>query len=99
MTSLDNWPQNKLGCLSEANKLQSSKVTTSTNATFLDQMSKIIDVSRFSDFSKLLRVAGFVFKAIHKFKGITEEDPFLTGKLHLLIEMQKRSIFSQAFIS
>ena len=92
-SSLDNWPQNKLGCLSEANKLQlqPSKVTTSVNATFFDQMSKIIDVSRFSDFSKLLRVAGLVFKAIHKFKGITEEDPFVTGKLHLLKEMQKEA--------
>ena len=36
-SSLDNWPQNKHGCLSEANKLQlkPSKVTTSTNATFV----------------------------------------------------------------
>ena len=38
-----------------------------------------------------LRVAGLVFKAIHKSKGIAEEDPFLTGKLHLLREMQKEA--------
>ena len=100
-SSLDNWPQNKLGCLSEANKLQlqPSKVTTSVNATFFYQMSKIIDVSRFSDFSKLLRVDGLVFKAIHKFKGITEEDPFVTGKLHFVERDAKGSIFSRAFIS
>ena len=92
-SSLDNWPENKLGCLSEDNKLQlqPSKVTTSTNATFVDQRAKVIDVSSFSNFSKLLRFAGLVFKAIHKFKGVTEEDPFHAGKLYLLREMQKES--------
>ena len=95
-SSLDNWPESKLGCLSEDNKLQlqPSKVTTSTNATFVDQLPEVIDVSSFSNFSKLLRVAGLVFKVIHKFKGVTEEDPILAGKLHLFREMQKDA-FSQ----
>ena len=95
-SSLDSWPEHKLGCISEDNKLQLQpfKVTTSTNATFLEQSSSLIDVSRFSNFSKLLKIASLVFKAVHKFKGVSGEDPFLSGKLHLIKEMQKEG-FSQ----
>ena len=66
-SSLDNWPESKLGCLSEDTKLQlqPSKISTSVNAAVVDQASKVIDVSRISDFDKLLRVTGLVYKAVH----------------------------------
>ena len=65
-SSLDNWPESKLGCLPEDNKLrlQPSKFSTSVNAAVVDQASKVIDVSRISDFDKLFRVTDLIFKAV-----------------------------------
>ena len=92
-SSLDNWPKSKLGYLPEDNELQlqPSEISTSVNAAVVDQASKVIDVSHISDFDRLLRVTSLVFKAVHRFKGIQEEDPFQTGKLYLFKEMQKEA--------
>ena len=96
-SDMADWPQSKLGCLSEDSKVQvqSSKFSTSVNVNTCSKNVKqsecLIDVSRFSDLSKLFRVSGSVFKAINRMRKMNCGTSFEDGKIYLLKEMQKSS--------
>ena len=86
-----SWPDSVLGCLSAASKSLVAP-TSSTDATFnvnvVVSAEPLVDVERFSFFSKALRVTTLVFKAIFKMRK-SREDPGSTARLHLLQHMQK----------
>ena len=86
----DSWPDSALGCLSAASKSLAAP-SSSVNATFnadVTSAEPLVDVERFSSFSKALRVTTLVFKAIFKMRKL-EEDPGSVAKLHLLQHMQR----------
>ena len=86
----DSWPDSALGCLSAASKSFIAP-SSSVNATFnvdVTSAEPLVDVERFSSFSKALRVTTLVFKAIFKMRKL-EEDPGRVAKLHLLQHMQR----------
>ena len=86
----DSWPDSALGCLSAASKSLVAP-SSSVNATFnvdVTSAEPLVDVERFSSFSKALRVTTLVFKAIFKMRKL-EEDPGRVAKLHLLQHMQR----------
>ena len=66
--------------------------SSSINVTFIVNVvmsaEPLVDVERFSSFSKALRVTVLVFKAIFKMRK-SREDPGSTARLHLLQHMQK----------
>ena len=65
--------------------------SSSVNATFnvdVTSAEPLVDVEKFSSFSKALRVTTLVFKAIFKMRKL-EEDPGSVAKLHLLQHMQR----------
>ena len=86
----DSWPDSALGCLSATSKSLVAP-SSSVNATFnadVTSAEPLVDVKRFSSFSKALRVTTLVFKAIFKMRKL-EEDPGSVAKLHLLQHMQR----------
>ena len=86
----DSWPDSALGCLSAASKSLVAP-SSSVNATFnvdVTSAEPLVDVERFSSFSKALRVTTLVFKAIFKMRKL-EEDLGRVAKLHLLQHMQR----------
>ena len=86
----DSWPDSALGCLSAASKSLVAP-SSSVNATFnvdVTSAEPLVDVERFSSFSKALRVTTLVFKAIFKMRKLTE-DPGSVARLHLLQHMQR----------
>ena len=85
-----SWPDSALGCLSAASKNLVAP-SSSVNATFnvdVTSAEPLVDVDRFSSFSKALRVTTLVFKAIFKMRKL-EDDPESVAKLHLLQHMQR----------
>ena len=86
----DSWPDSALGCLSAASKSLVAP-SSSVNATFnVDVISAepLVDVERFSSFSKALRVTTLVFKAIFRMRKL-KEDPGSVARLHLLQHVQR----------
>ena len=86
----DSWPDSALGCLSATSKslvAPSSSINATFSVNVVMSAEPLVDVERFSSFSKTLRVTTLVFKAIFKMRKY-REDPGRTVRLHLLQHMQ-----------
>ena len=65
-----------------------SSINATFNVNVVMSAEPLVDLERFSSFSKALRVMSLVFKAIFKMKK-SREDPGSTARLHLLQHMQR----------
>ena len=86
-----SWPDSALGCLSAASKsliVSSSSINATFNVDVVMSAEPLVDVERFSSFSKALRVTTHVYKAIFRMRK-SREDSGGTARLHLLQHMQK----------
>ena len=87
----NSWPDSALGCLSAASKCLIA-LSNNNNATFTVNVvmsaEPLVDVERFSSFSKAIRVTTLVFKVIFKMRK-SREDLGSTARLHLLQHMQR----------
>ena len=87
----DSWPDFVLGCLSAASKslaAPSSSINITFNVDVVMSAEPLVDVKRFSSFSKAFRLTTLVIKAIFK-RRKSREDPGSTARLHLLQHMQR----------
>ena len=67
----DSWPDSALGYLSAASKslvAPSSNINATFNVDVVISAEPLVDVERFSSFSKALRVTTLVFKAISRMR-------------------------------
>ena len=95
----DSWPDSALGCLSVASKslvAPGSSINATFNANVVMSAESLVDVEKFSSFSKALRVTTLVFEAIFRMRK-SREDPGSAARLHFLQHMQ-RDCFPNEFV-
>jgi len=84
------WPNAKLGCLSEK-----SKILTLANVNTDDSM---IDVNRFSNVNKLIRVTSLVLKFVNKLRKLVKSKlELMNDAKHLLIKTEQSRFFDNEF--
>ena len=78
------WPKGYLGCVPSKYTFDSVNLVCSTAINEKAETGCVVDIDRYSSYSKLLQVTSKIFVAINKFKGIECNDPKLLAFQYLI---------------